>query len=108
MSLSLDVQYGVIALLVSLSVLYTFRQLAPQLATRCRAMAAAALLQSEHGRAVQALGRWLRQSQAAANCGEGCGTCGSCCVSQSAEEASEERPEGSISSTPSCQIAATT
>jgi hypothetical protein len=91
-SLSLDMQYAVIALLVALSVLYTFRKLAPQLVTRWQATAAASLVQPEHGRAVQALGRWLRPAQATGNCGDGCGTCGSCGTSPPAAGRSEEQP----------------
>ena len=92
MSLSLAIQYAVVAVLVALSALYTFRKLAPQLTTRWQATAAARLQQSGDGRAVRALGRWLRPSQATGNCGDGCGTCGSCGTPQLPRGDAEERP----------------
>jgi Flp pilus assembly pilin Flp len=91
-SLSLDIQYTVVAVLVAISALYTFRKLAPQLTTRWQATAAAMLQQSGNGRAVLALGRWSRPSQATGNCGDGCGTCGSCGTPQLPRGGAEERP----------------
>ncbi|WP_322787130.1 DUF6587 family protein [Paraburkholderia dilworthii] len=79
-------------MLVALSALYTFRKLAPQLTTRWQAAVAATLLQSGEGRPVRALGRWLRPSQATGNCGDGCGTCGSCSTSRTPQGGAGERP----------------
>ncbi|WP_343048396.1 DUF6587 family protein [Paraburkholderia fynbosensis] len=92
MSLSLDVQYMVVAVLVVLSALYTLRKLAPQLTTRCQATIAATLLQPGGGRAARALGRWLQPSQATGNCGDGCDACGSCGTPQAPRGGAEERP----------------
>ena len=90
MSSSLWWQYAVIALLVVVSLLYTFRKVAPQLAARWQAAASIALTQPWRSRAAQALGRWLRPRGATGHCGDGCGTCGSC----EAPRRSAEHPDG--------------
>jgi len=77
-SFSLLWQYAVIALLVVVSVLYTFRKVAPKLAARWQAAASIALTRPGRSRAAQALGRWLSPRGATGNCGGGCGACGSC------------------------------
>ncbi|WP_049622142.1 DUF6587 family protein [Frateuria defendens] len=78
MTTNLLVQYAVIALLVLISVLYTFRKLAPQLATRWQAGASSALNKPWRAAWLRRLGRWLQPRQATGSCGDGCGTCGSC------------------------------
>jgi hypothetical protein len=89
-SLSLGLQYVVIAFLVALSLLHTFRKLAPQLTTRWQAVASAWLVQPQRARAAQALGRWLRPDQATGNCVDGCGTCGGCGTSRPSSSGSLE------------------
>jgi hypothetical protein len=77
-------QYAVILALGVLSLIYLFRQWAPRLANRWQAAVSALLTQPERGRAMQALGRWMRPRQtggnSTGNCGDGCGTCGGCGV----------------------------
>lgn len=90
MSSSLWWQYAVIAVLVSVSLIYMFRKLAPQLSTRWQATASASL--SRRGGAVRALGRWLRPPQASGSCGDGCGTCGSCGASKPGAAPSDVQP----------------
>lgn len=92
MSSSLWWQYAVIAVLVSVSLVYMFRKLAPQLATRLQAAASASLVQPRRLSALQALGRWLRPRQATGNCGDGCGTCGSCGTSKPAAARPDVQP----------------
>lgn len=78
MSGGLVLQYAVIALLVLASALYTFRKLAPQLATRWQASASASLNKPWRAAWQQRLGRRLRPKAATGHCGDGCDTCGSC------------------------------
>ncbi|SDR61929.1 DUF6587 family protein [Paraburkholderia tuberum] len=92
MTSSLWWQYAVIAVLVSVSLVYMFRKLAPQLATRLQAAASASLVQPRRMSALQALGRWLRPRQATGNCGDGCGTCGSCGTSKAAAARADVQP----------------
>ena len=92
MNSSLWWQYAVVAVLVSVSLVYMFRKLAPQLATRWQAAASASLAQPRRMSAVQALGRWLRPRQATGNCGDNCGTCGSCGTSKRAAAGLDVQP----------------
>jgi len=78
MSAGLLTQYLVIALLVLGSALYTFRKLAPQLTTRWQAAASASLDKPWRAPWARRLGRRLQPKSATGNCGDGCGTCGSC------------------------------
>ncbi|WP_418230202.1 DUF6587 family protein [Burkholderia mayonis] len=79
-------QYAVIAVLVGASLLYMFRKLAQQLAIRLQAAASAALTRPGRGRAARTLGCWLRPREATGDCGNGCGTCGSCGVPRQASD----------------------
>jgi len=91
-SSSLWWQYAVIAVLLSVSLLYVFGKLAPKLAIRWQAAASASLMQPGRTGALQALGRWLRPRQTMGNCGEGCGTCGSCGTSKRVPASPEAQP----------------
>lgn len=85
-------QYAVIALMVTVSLLYTLGKLAPQFTTRALAAASASLVQPQRAGVMQALGRRLRPAQATGSCGDGCGTCGSCGTSRPASERAEAQP----------------
>jgi hypothetical protein len=78
MNAALVVQYAVIALLVAASAAYTVRRLAPALTTRCQAALAGTLLRPGRASFLQRVGRALQPRAATGNCGDGCGTCGSC------------------------------
>jgi hypothetical protein len=71
-------QYGVIALIVLVSVLGVFRKLAPQLTNRWLAAASIRLSAPRHARWVRALGLRLQPRQATGQCSDGCSTCGAC------------------------------
>ena len=78
MSTGLVMQYVVIAVIVLISALVTFRKLAPQLTNRW--LAAVALRFDQPGRAgwQRSLARQLQPKQATGNCSDGCSTCGAC------------------------------
>lgn len=78
MTTGLVLQYVVIALLVLVSALYTFRKLAPQMVSRWQASASLRLNKPWRSHAAQWLGRKLQPKAAAGHCGDGCDTCGSC------------------------------
>ncbi|WP_019938163.1 DUF6587 family protein [Bordetella sp. FB-8] len=71
-------QYAVLGLLVLASAVQVMRKIAPRLAARGQARAAAALDRAGRPQLLRAVGRWMRPREAAGNCGDGCGTCGSC------------------------------
>ncbi|WNL45014.1 DUF6587 family protein [Dyella sp. BiH032] len=72
------VQGLVIGALVLFSAGYAFRKLLPGMSTRWLAAASASLNKPWRASWLRALGRWLQPAQATGNCGDGCGTCGSC------------------------------
>ena len=92
MSSGLWWQYALIAALVAASLLYTFRKMAPQLAARLQAAAAALLTRRFRSGPMAALGRWLGPREAGGSCGDGCGACGSCGTSGSAPARPDAQP----------------
>lgn len=72
------IQAVVIGVLVLGSALYALRKLLPGLSTRWLAAASASLNKPWRKPWLRALGRRLQPAQATGNCGDGCGTCGSC------------------------------
>lgn len=72
------VQAVIIGVLVAFSAFYAFRKLLPGLSTRWLAAASASLNKPWRKPWLRALGRRLQPAQATGNCGDGCGTCGSC------------------------------
>jgi hypothetical protein len=71
-------QSAAVALIVSASVVQTFRKLAPKVSTRWQAALSAHFNRPGRGTMMRSLGSWLRPKQATGNCGDGCSTCGSC------------------------------
>jgi hypothetical protein len=78
MSLSLILQYAIIALLILASLLQVLRKLAPQLSARVLNKLAATLDQAGRTALLRAVGRWLRPKAMSSDCGDGCSACGSC------------------------------
>ena len=78
MSAGLLTQYVVIGLIVLVSVLAVFRQLAPQLSNRWLVSASIRFRQPDRAAWIRAIGRWLQPKQATGDCNEGCSTCGAC------------------------------
>ncbi|WP_430388736.1 DUF6587 family protein [Dyella sp. 20L07] len=78
MSTGLLVQYLIIAVVVLISALITFRKLAPQLTNRWLAAVALRFDQPRHADWLRALVRRLQPKQATGNCSDGCSTCGAC------------------------------
>jgi hypothetical protein len=78
MSTGLLAQYVIIGVIVLLSVLVTFRKLAPQLTNRW--LAAVAIHLDQPGRAAwqRGLARRMQPKQATGSCSDGCSTCGAC------------------------------
>jgi hypothetical protein len=72
------VQAVVIGLAVLASLVVAFRKLLPKTATRVQAKLAATLNQPERPRWQRTLARAMQPATATGNCGDGCGTCGSC------------------------------
>ncbi|TBR39817.1 MULTISPECIES: DUF6587 family protein [Dyella] len=72
------VQAIIIGALVLGSAIFAFRRLLPGTSTRWMASASASLNKPWRKPWVQAMGRWLQPASATGNCGDGCGTCGSC------------------------------
>ena len=68
----------IIGVLVAFSAVSAFRKLLPGLSTRWMAAASASLNKPWRRPWQRAVGRWLQPAQATGNCGDGCGTCGSC------------------------------
>ncbi|MFC4764775.1 DUF6587 family protein [Dyella koreensis] len=72
------VQAVIIGVLVATSTVVAFRKLLPGVSTRWMAAASASLNKPWRKPWLRAMGRWLQPAQATGNCGDGCGTCGSC------------------------------
>lgn len=72
------IQGLVIGVLVAFSAVYAFRKLLPGVSTRWMATASASLNKPWRKPWLRAVGRWMQPAQATGNCGDGCGTCGSC------------------------------
>ncbi|WP_266170201.1 DUF6587 family protein [Dyella subtropica] len=72
------VQGVIIGVLVASSAVVAFRKLLPSVSTRWMATASATLNKPWRKSWQRALGRWLQPAKATGNCGDGCGTCGSC------------------------------
>ena len=77
MSTGLLIQYIVLGLIVTASVLVLVRKLAPQFSNRWLA-AWSIQLSRRDSRLAKALGRRLQPKQATGNCADGCSTCGAC------------------------------
>jgi len=77
MSTGLLIQYIVLGLIVTASVLVLVRKLAPQFSNRWLA-AWSIRLSRRDSRLAKALGRRLQPKQATGNCADGCSTCGAC------------------------------
>ncbi len=77
MSGGLLIQYVVLGLIVAVSSLVVFRELAPQITSRWLAAASIRLSRSD-SRLLKALARRLQPKEGTGDCSDGCGTCGAC------------------------------
>jgi hypothetical protein len=78
MSMGLLLQYVVIGVVVLISVVVTFRKLAPKLSNRWLAAASIRFSRPEHAAWLRAMGQRLQPKQATGSCSDGCSTCGAC------------------------------
>jgi hypothetical protein len=90
MTTGLWLQYGVIAALVTGSVLQVVRKLLPGPVARSQALAARVLDQPSRGRVSRSIGRWLQPAKASAgSCDDGCSSCCGCSGTPPPPEESE-------------------
>jgi len=78
MSISLVLQYAVVAAIVSVSVLQVIRKLAPSLVSPLLLRLSIWLGQSKRSRIFRWLGQWIQRQSNSSGCSDGCSACKGC------------------------------